>query len=73
MSIFDADRIISRSDETGVKVSVCHQNRFNMVSRSCEAPWRKVGLEGYPTGLSMCAGTEEGSITLSGVERELGA
>lgn len=30
MSISDAEMIIKRSDEKGVKVSACHQNRFNM-------------------------------------------
>lgn len=31
MSIEDANRIIKLSEEKGVKVSVCHQNRFNIV------------------------------------------
>jgi len=30
MSIDDANEIIRRSEEKGVKVSVCHQNRFNV-------------------------------------------
>lgn len=30
MSIADADEIIRRSQEKGVKVSACHQNRFNV-------------------------------------------
>ena len=30
MSITDADEIIRRADEKGVKVSACHQNRFNV-------------------------------------------
>ena len=30
MSIEDADKIISFSEEKGVKVSACHQNRFNV-------------------------------------------
>ena len=30
MSIQDADEIIKRSEEKGVKVSACHQNRFNV-------------------------------------------
>ena len=30
MSIQDAEKIIRRSEEKGVKVSVCHQNRFNL-------------------------------------------
>ncbi len=30
MSLADADRIISLSEEKGVKVSACHQNRFNI-------------------------------------------
>lgn len=30
MSIKDADEIIKRSEEKGVKVSACHQNRFNI-------------------------------------------
>lgn len=30
MSIADADEIIRRSEENGVKVSACHQNRFNV-------------------------------------------
>ena len=29
MSMEDADEIVRRSEETGVKVSACHQNRFN--------------------------------------------
>lgn len=30
MSMADADEIIRRADEKGVKVSACHQNRFNL-------------------------------------------
>lgn len=30
MSIEDADEIVRRSEEKGVKVSACHQNRFNV-------------------------------------------
>ena len=30
MSISDADRIIAKAEETGLKVSACHQNRFNI-------------------------------------------
>ncbi len=30
MSIEDADRIITKAEEKGVKVSACHQNRFNI-------------------------------------------
>lgn len=30
MSITDADEIIARAEQKGVKVSVCHQNRFNV-------------------------------------------
>ncbi len=30
MSMADADEIIRRSEEKGVKVSACHQNRFNL-------------------------------------------
>lgn len=30
MSMADADRIISKSEEKGLKVCVCHQNRFNI-------------------------------------------
>ncbi len=30
MSMADADKIIRRSEEKGVKVSACHQNRFNL-------------------------------------------
>lgn len=30
MSLADADEIIRRSEEKGVKVSACHQNRFNI-------------------------------------------
>lgn len=30
MSIADADEIIRRSEEKGIKVSACHQNRFNV-------------------------------------------
>ena len=30
MSLADADKIIKRSEEKGVKVSACHQNRFNI-------------------------------------------
>lgn len=30
MSMTDADEIVKRSQETGVVVSVCHQNRFNI-------------------------------------------
>ena len=30
MSMKDADEIVRRSEEKGVKVSACHQNRFNI-------------------------------------------
>ena len=30
MSLKDADEIVKRADEKGVKVSACHQNRFNV-------------------------------------------
>lgn len=30
MSMADAEEIVRRSEETGVKVSACHQNRFNI-------------------------------------------
>lgn len=30
MSIEDADKIIAKASETGLKVSACHQNRFNI-------------------------------------------
>ena len=30
MSIQDADAIIEKAEEKGVKVSACHQNRFNV-------------------------------------------
>lgn len=33
MSMDDASEIIRRSEEKGVKVSVCHQNRFNLAVR----------------------------------------
>ncbi len=33
LSMEDADAIVRRADETGVCVSVCHQNRFNEASR----------------------------------------
>lgn len=33
MSIADADEIIRRAEEKGVKVSACHQNRFNVAVR----------------------------------------
>lgn len=33
LSLEDADRIISSAEEKGLKVSVCHQNRFNMAVR----------------------------------------
>ncbi|WP_165045974.1 Gfo/Idh/MocA family protein [Adlercreutzia sp. ZJ138] len=32
MSIADADEIIRRADEKGVKVSACHQNRLNVAA-----------------------------------------
>lgn len=38
MSMEDADEIIRRAEEKGVKVSVCHQNRFNVAvqkTRGC--------------------------------------
>lgn len=34
MSMRDADEIIRRSEEKGVKVSACHQNRFNLAVQS---------------------------------------
>ena len=33
MSMADADRIIAKSEEKGLKVCVCHQNRFNTAVR----------------------------------------
>lgn len=37
MSIADADAIIQRSQEKGVKVCACHQNRFNMAVQKTRA------------------------------------
>lgn len=38
MSMADADEIIKRSEMKGIKVSVCHQNRFNIaVQQMCKA------------------------------------
>ncbi len=37
MSMADADEIIRRSEEKGVKVSVCHQNRFNVAVQKTRA------------------------------------
>ena len=37
MSIADADEIIRRSEEKGVKVSACHQNRFNVAVQKTRA------------------------------------
>ncbi|MFG6332340.1 MAG: Gfo/Idh/MocA family oxidoreductase [Lachnospiraceae bacterium] len=42
MSIGDADEIVRRSREKGVKVSACHQNRFNLAVQAA----RKALLEG---------------------------
>ena len=33
MSMQDADEIVRRSEEKGVKVAACHQNRFNVADR----------------------------------------
>ena len=33
MSMADADEIVRRAEERGVKVSACHQNRFNVAVR----------------------------------------
>ncbi len=37
MSMADADEIVKRSEEKGVKVSVCHQNRFNVAVQEMRA------------------------------------
>lgn len=37
MSIADADEIVRRADERGVKVSACHQNRFNVAVQQLRA------------------------------------
>ncbi|MBE6963514.1 MAG: Gfo/Idh/MocA family oxidoreductase [Ruminococcaceae bacterium] len=37
MSMADADEIIRRSEEKGVKVSACHQNRFNIAVQELRA------------------------------------
>lgn len=37
MSIEDADEIIHRADERGVKVAACHQNRFNIAIQKLRA------------------------------------
>ena len=37
MSIEDADEIIRRSEEKGVRVSACHQNRFNVAVQKTRA------------------------------------
>lgn len=34
MSLFDADRVIKAADRAGVRVAVCHQNRFNNASQA---------------------------------------
>ena len=37
MSMWDAEEIIRRSDEKGVKIAACHQNRFNLAVQKTKA------------------------------------
>ncbi|MEG3029704.1 MAG: Gfo/Idh/MocA family oxidoreductase [Oscillospiraceae bacterium] len=41
MSIADADRIIAKAKQTGLKVSACHQNRFNVAVQEMRAAVEK--------------------------------
>ena len=43
MNISDAEEIIRRSEANGVKVSACHQNRFN-IAEEPEKFWFKITL-----------------------------
>jgi hypothetical protein len=40
MNIKDADEIIRRSQEKGVKVCVSHQNRFNIAIQKTRKAWK---------------------------------
>ena len=74
MSMADAEEIIRRSEQAGVKVSACHQNRFNTAVQETrkalmwrcgrlERPWRKGALGRSPMVPSMFGGTGTGTIT----------
>lgn len=45
LSLEDADAIIARADEKGVKVCACHQNRFNKSIQKIREAVEKNGLE----------------------------
>ena len=64
MSIEDADEIIRRSREKNVKVSACHQNRFNLAVQRPERLWKLDALENCPMVPSMYCGTGTRAITL---------
>ena len=60
MSIEDADEIIRRSREKNVKVSACHQNRFNL---AVQRLWKLGASENCPMVRSMYCGTGTKAIT----------
>ena len=58
MSIEDADKIIKLSEKKGVKVSACHQNRFNVAVQEMRKALEAGRLENFPMVLFMYVGTE---------------
>lgn len=57
MSMWDADLIVERAHEKGVKVSVCHQNRFNLAIQKLRGHSTGVVLGLSPMVRSTSAGT----------------
>ena len=63
MNMDDAEEIVRRSEEKHVKVSACHQNRFNIAVQETRRALEAAGSASCPTVPSMSAGTATGAIT----------
>lgn len=72
MSIEDANKIIDKSKEKGVKVSSCHQNRFNVAIQEMRKAVEGEDSEGFPTVRFTLDGTGERDIMTRLPGEELG-
>lgn len=57
MSMDDAEEIVRRSEEKHVKVSACHQNRFNVAVQQMRKALETGRFGKFPTAPSTFAGT----------------
>ncbi len=72
MSMDDAEEIVRRSEEKHVKVSACHQNRFNVAVQQMRKALEAGRFGKISTAPSMCAGTGTTAIMTRPLAGHLG-